>query len=226
MSSSDSYQEQLLVKRYQLQEIIGEGAMGKVYRAEDLASKGHIVAVKMLTRSLDDMKMIKNFQREATISALLSEISPHIVKVMDYGIDDQQVPFYVMELLNGESLSDVIEFHQISLMRFFDYIHQICLAIEIAHNGIFFQGEMCPIVHRDLKPSNIVVTEDEEGNEQIKVLDFGIAKLLQTENKATEKFVGTPRYCSPEQLQGLKLDNRSDIYSLGIVLMIVLVTLS
>lgn len=218
MGSRDLFNEDLLVQRYQLLEVVGVGAMGKVYRAEDITSKGQIVAVKILARALDDMKMIQRFQREATVSALLSERSPNIVKVTDYGVDEKKVPFYVMEFLDGENLADVIQVHDISLPNFFEYTRQICLAIETAHNGIFFQGEICPVIHRDLKPTNIFIIEDEQGNEQVKVLDFGIAKLAHTESQKTEHFMGTPRYCSPEQLQGLELDNRSDIYCLGMVM--------
>jgi serine/threonine-protein kinase len=218
MNSSDLYKEDLLVKRYQLLDVIGSGAMGKIYRAEDTISKGQIVAVKILARALDDMKMVERFQREATISALLSERSPNIVKVTDYGVNENKVPFYVMEFLYGENLADVIQIHGISLAKFFEYTRQICLAIETAHNGIFFQQEICPIIHRDLKPTNIFITEDEQGIEQVKVLDFGIAKLEHSKSEQTEHFMGTPRYCSPEQLKGLELDNRSDLYSLGIIM--------
>lgn len=217
-SYKEKLQEKLLVNRYQLIELVGAGAMGKVYRAEDKASKGLIVAVKILSRSLDDMKMIQKFQREATISALLSERSFNIVKVTDYGVDENKVPFYVMEFLNGENLDDFIQYHEIPILKFLDLTHQICLAMDTAHNGIFFEGEICPIVHRDLKPSNIFVIEDDQKGEVIKVLDFGIAKLLHTEGEKTDVFQGTPKYCSPEQIQGHDLDNRSDIYSLGMVL--------
>lgn len=213
-----SSQEKLLVNRYQLIELVGTGAMGKVYRAKDKASNGLDVAVKILSRSLDDKKMIKQFQREATISALLSERSINIVKVQDYGVDETQVPFYVMEFLEGESLSDFIQFHDIPLLKFLNLTRQICLAMETAHNGIFFEGEICPIIHRDLKPSNIFIVEDEAKGDLIKVLDFGIAQLSHPEGEKTKGFVGTPRYCSPEQIQGKDLDNRSDIYSLGVVL--------
>ncbi len=218
MVNSNLHQNNLLLQRYQLLEMVGEGAMGKVYRAEDTSGSGNIVAVKILTRALDEMRMIQRFQREATVSALLSERSPYIVQVMDYGVDNKKVPFYVMEFLSGESLADLIHVHTIPLEKFFAYARQICLAMETAHNGIYFQGEICPVIHRDLKPHNIFVLEDDEGRETIKVLDFGIAKIAHTEEENLDKFMGTPRYCSPEQLQGLPLDNRSDIYSLGMVL--------
>ncbi|MGI0482636.1 serine/threonine-protein kinase [Geminocystis sp. CENA526] len=222
MSQGDLSKENLLVKRYQLQEVIGQGAMGIVYRAEDTVSKNHSVAVKILSKALDDMKMIKRFQKEATISALLSERSDNIVRVTDYGVDQHKTPFYVMEYLNGENLDDFIEIHNLSLTQFLDFSRQICLAMETAHNGIFFEGEICPVIHRDLKPSNIFIIEDDTGKQIIKVLDFGIAKLVKDDKGDTEAFMGTPRYCSPEQIQGLDLDNRSDIYSLGMVMYLML----
>jgi serine/threonine-protein kinase len=218
MTQGDLSRENLLVQRYQLQEVIGQGAMGIVYRAEDTISKRQNVAVKILSKALSDMKMIKRFQREATISALLSERSDNIVKVTDYGVDEHKVPFYVMEYLNGENLDDFIEVHCINLLQFLDFATQICRAMETAHNGIFFQGEICPVIHRDLKPSNVFVIEDITGKPIIKVLDFGIAKLVKDDKGDTEAFMGTPRYCSPEQIQGQDLDNRSDIYSLGMLM--------
>lgn len=218
MSQGDLSRENLLVQRYQLQEVIGRGAMGIVYRAEDTVSKRQDVAVKILSKALDDMKMIKRFQKEATISALLSERSDNIVKVTDYGVDQYKVPFYVMEYLNGENLDNFIEVHDIPILKFLDFSSQICRAMETAHNGIFFEGEICPVIHRDLKPSNVFVIEETTGKQIIKVLDFGIAKLVKDDKGDTEAFMGTPRYCSPEQIQGLDLDNRSDIYSLGMVM--------
>ncbi|WP_017294932.1 serine/threonine-protein kinase [Geminocystis herdmanii] len=222
MSQGDLSRENLLVQRYQLQEVIGHGAMGIVYRAEDTVSKRQNVAIKILSKALDDMKMIKRFQREATVSALLSERSDNIVKVTDYGVDENKVPFYVMEYLNGENLDDFIEIHNVSILQFLDFASQMCRAMETAHNGIFFEGEICPVIHRDLKPSNIFLIEDETGKQILKILDFGIAKLITDDKGDTEAFMGTPRYCSPEQIQGQDLDNRSDIYSLGMVMYFIL----
>jgi len=222
MSQRDLSEGKLLVQRYLLREVVGIGGMGTVYRAQDTASKNQNIAVKILSRSLTDMKMIKQFQREATFSALLSERSNNIVKVTDYGVDEQKVPFYVMEFLEGENLDDMIDVHDISLEQFFDFVSQICRAMETAHNGIFFEGEIYPLIHRDLKPSNIFVIEDESGKQIVKVLDFGIAKLVKDDPNDTENFMGTPKYCSPEQLQGKDLDNRSDIYSLGMIMYLML----
>jgi serine/threonine-protein kinase len=216
--ASQLYPKKLLANRYQLIELVGMGAMGQVYRAEDKLLGGLNVAVKILSRPLDDLKMIKQFQREATISALLSEQSINIVKVKDYGVDENKVPFYVMELLEGENLGDLIQFHDLSILKFLDFTRQVCSAMTSAHNGIFFEGEIRPVIHRDLKPSNIFVVEDTQGRELLKVLDFGIAELLQDKTEKVESIMGTPRYCSPEQLEGKQLDNRTDIYSLGVIM--------
>jgi len=87
-----------------------------------------------------------------------------------------------------------------------------------AHEGIFFNQELCPIIHRDIKPSNILVVQNPTLGELVKVLDFGIAKLIQSSSTMTHSFMGTLAYCSPEQIEGKELDNRSDIYSLGVMM--------
>lgn len=218
MNQGELSKGDILVQRYLIKEKIGVGGMGTVYKAQDLACKNQNVAVKVFSRALDDMKMLKQFQKEATICALLSERSENIVRVTDYGIDENRVPFYVMELLEGENLDDYIDVHDITLEQFIDFVCQICRAMETAHNGIFFEGEICPIIHRDLKPSNIFVVETKIGKQLIKILDFGVAKILKEGNEKQTEFMGTPRYSSPEQLEGKKLDNRSDIYSLGMIM--------
>ncbi len=101
----------------------------------------------------------------------------HIVRVTDYGIDDRDdVPFYVMEYLQGESLSEVIMRHPLTLPRFLSITRQICLGLQCAHQGIPIGGQVSPIIHRDIKPSNILVTRVDGMGELVKILDFGIAK--------------------------------------------------
>ncbi len=216
--STESRHRRLLANRYQLVELIGSGAMGQVYRAEDKLLGGVTVAVKFLSQALLNKKMKERFEREATISALVGEKSIHIVKVRDYGLDEKEIPFYVMEFLQGESLSDIIKFHPLPLSRFLNLTRQICFGLECAHKGILYQGEVCPIIHRDIKPSNILVTQDSALGELVKILDFGIAKLVQSGGDQTQSFMGTLAYCSPEQMEGKELDNRSDIYSFGIMM--------
>jgi serine/threonine-protein kinase len=215
---AESRHRRLLANRYQLIELVGSGAMGQVYRAEDKLLGGVTVAVKFLSQALLNKKMKERFETEATISALVGEKSIHIVKVRDYGVDEKEIPFYVMEFLQGESLSEIIKFHPLPLSRFLNLTRQICFGMECAHKGILYQGEICPIIHRDIKPSNILVTQDAALGELVKILDFGIAKLVQSGGDQTQSFMGTLAYCSPEQMEGKDLDNRSDIYSLGVMM--------
>jgi serine/threonine protein kinase len=208
----------LLANRYQLMDLVGKGAMGQVYQAKDMLLGGVIVAVKFLSQSLLNKKMRDRFEREATICALLGEKSIHIVRVRDYGVDENDTPFYVMEFLQGEGLSDIIRPQALSLPRFLSLSRQISLGLECAHKGIVMDGATCPIIHRDIKPSNILVVQDPSFGELAKILDFGIAKLLQEDSAQTHSFMGTLAYCSPEQMEGKELDKRSDIYSLGIMM--------
>jgi eukaryotic-like serine/threonine-protein kinase len=212
----DEHYGRLLVQRYQLLEIAGKGSMGQVYQAKDTLLGGVIVAVKFLSRAKMTQRVRDRFMREATISALLGEKSIHIVKVRDYGVDDEEMPFYVMEYLKGDSLKDVMQNKPMPLPKFFNFMRQICLGLQCAHDGIEIDGNVTQVVHRDIKPSNIIVIKDATLGELVKVLDFGIA-LLKSDESPTG-FMGTPAYCSPEQMDGKTLDNRADIYSLGIMM--------
>jgi serine/threonine-protein kinase len=206
----------LLVQRYQLLEVAGKGSMGQVYQAKDTLLGGVKVAVKFLSRARITQRVRDRFMREATISALLGERSIHIVKVRDYGLDEQEMPFYVMELLQGDSLKDIMQNQPMPVPKFLNFTRQICLGLQCAHDGIELEGAVSQVVHRDIKPSNIIVIKDATLGELVKVLDFGIA-LLQSDDSPTG-FMGTPAYCSPEQMDGKVLDGRSDIYSLGIMM--------
>lgn len=217
---SDPNIGRLLCKRYQIEELIGTGAMGRVYRAQDILLGGVPVAVKFLALSIQNqkMRMQERFEREAKTCALLGQKSIHIVRVMDYGVDDNNTPFYVMEYLQGESLNNIIRLQNLSLPRFLSMVRQICLGLQCAHDGIPVDGTICPIIHRDIKPSNILVIQDPSFGELVKVLDFGIAKLIQSNSDVTNYYLGTLAYSSPEQMEGKELDNRSDIYSLGVMM--------
>ncbi len=207
----------LLANRYQLKQLIGSGGMGEVFLANDILLGGIPVAIKFLTQTVVDKKMQQDFVREALMSAALSQKSLHIVRAYDYGVNEKGKPYYVMEYLCGKSLKDLIP---LPLPMFLTLSRQICLGLQCAHQGINIDGKICPLVHRDIKPANILVIPDPILGQLVKILDFGIARFLNYVSTASTSrgFNGTLPYCSPEQLDGEKLDGRSDIYSLGVMM--------
>jgi serine/threonine-protein kinase len=209
-----------LANRYELIEPLGQGAMGRVYLAEDLLLGNIKVAIKFLSQTLMSDRMRDRFMREAMTCAQLGQKSIHVVRVTDYGVSDEGMPFYVMEYLKGQSLSHLINHQPLPIPRFLGLIRQLCLGLHTAHEGITLktQTEPIPIIHRDIKPSNIMIIQDPTLGELAKILDFGIAKLMQADSDQTNCFMGTLAYASPEQMDGRELDGRSDIYSLGIMM--------
>jgi serine/threonine protein kinase len=217
----DVYIGKLLSNRYLIRDLIGKGGMGRVYLAEDIAKGGMPVAVKILLLSLGTQQMSQRFAREIFIGAQLGRKSKNIVRVFNYGVTEDSIPFYVMEYLQGKNLKRILKSEHLILDNFLDICQQICLGLQCAHLGISLKGEIYPIVHRDIKPENIFITEDINLGQVVKILDFGIAKFL-TERSGmtlTDSFIGSLPYCSPEHMEGRKLlDVRSDIYSLGVLM--------
>lgn len=209
-----------LANRYELIEPLGQGSMGRVYLAEDLLLGSVKVAVKFLSQTLMNDKMRERFMQEAMTCAQLGQKSIHVVRVTDYGVNEEGIPFYVMEYLKGQSLSHLINAQPLPIPRFLGLIRQLCLGLQAAHEGIMLKShtEPIPIIHRDIKPSNIMIIQDPTLGELAKILDFGIAKLMQSSSDQTNCFMGTLAYASPEQMDGRELDGRSDIYSLGIMM--------
>ncbi|OUL36489.1 serine/threonine protein kinase [Nostoc sp. T09] len=217
----DIYIGKFLNNRYLIRDLIGKGGMGRVYLAEDVAKGGMAVAVKILSLSLGSQQMSQRFAREIFIGAQLGRKSKNIVRVFSYGVTEENIPFYVMEYLQGKNLKRILKNQTLPLTKLLDICTQICLGLQCAHQGIILKGENFPIVHRDIKPENIFLIEDAKKENVVKILDFGIAKFL-TERSGmtlTDSFIGSLPYCSPEHMEGRKLlDVRSDIYSLGILM--------
>lgn len=208
-----------IANRYQLQQPIGQGAMGTVYRAVDVRL-GKTVAVKFLAHTLQSPEMCDRFEVEAKATAQLSSKTRYIVSVSDYGVDQSNRPFYVMEYLQGKSLKGRMSPH-LPLPVFLNLSQQTCLGLQCAHEGIQLarHEQRYPVTHCDLKPSNIFVTSEPILGEVIRILDFGIASLLTNNREQVPGFRGgTLPYCSPEQLDGQTLNPRSDLYSLGILM--------
>jgi len=206
------------LSRYKITGMLGEGGMGVVYRAED-PELGREVALKLLPAKMaDNPKRLERFRREAKAVAAINH--PNIVTI--HSIESVETThFLTMELVEGESLCNIIPPGGMPLAKVFEIAVPLADALSSAHE----QG----IVHRDLKPANVMVT----GENRIKVLDFGLAKLVEdpdpasgdtaltavpTELTAEGMVMGTAPYMSPEQVEGLAMDHRTDIFSLGIVL--------
>ncbi|MGB7416684.1 MAG: serine/threonine-protein kinase [Thermosynechococcaceae cyanobacterium] len=216
---------QLLLNRYRLAKLVGQGSMGRVYLAEDQTLDDVPVAAKFLSQALLNDKMKDRFAQEARTGAKLGHRSNHIVRVIDYGVNASAVPFYIMEYMEaGDSLSDLILSKPLTVPRFLNLMRQVCLGLQAAHAGIKLDGRLYQVIHRDIKPSNVFVIPDPSLGELAKVLDFGIAQFLsdQSEGTQTRSFMGTLAYASPEQIEGQEIDGRSDIYSLGITMFEVL----
>jgi tRNA A-37 threonylcarbamoyl transferase component Bud32 len=202
---------------YRAVSLLGEGGMGVVYLAEH-PEIGRKVAVKVLHRDYArDEQLLGRFLNEARAANAIRH--PNIIEILDSGTLADRTPFLVMELLEGESLAARIKrVTQLPLRDAVDFAYQTASALSAAHA----KG----IVHRDLKPDNLFVVPDphEADRERIKVLDFGIAKLLQPSpgdsvKTRTGTLMGTPIYMSPEQCRGIRsVDHRTDIYSLGVIL--------
>jgi Tol biopolymer transport system component/tRNA A-37 threonylcarbamoyl transferase component Bud32 len=190
---------------YEILEVIGRGGMATVYRAQQV-SMNRLVALKVLPQQyVQDDTYIQRFHQEAKIVAQLEH--RNIVPVYDYGEYNGQ-PYLVMRYLNGGSVDDLLAKGPLELENIISIIEQVAPALDYAHSK--------NVLHRDLKPSNILL--DDDGGAYL--TDFGIARILgqQSAGITTQGVVGTPSYMSPEQAQGLPLDNRSDIYSLGVML--------
>lgn len=194
--------------RYEILERIGGGGMANVYKAHD-NRLGRDVAIKILKDEFaNDNEFVENFRRESYSAAKLNH--PNIVGVFDVGmdqVDDTKYYYIVMEIVNGRTLKDIIEEKgKLSVSETINYSIQICEALLCAHqNGI---------IHRDIKPQNIIINKENIP----KVTDFGIAQATNKNTSVEKDIMGSVHYFSPEQARGIKTDQRSDIYSLGIVM--------
>ncbi|MGQ9836941.1 MAG: protein kinase domain-containing protein [Cyanobacteriota bacterium] len=224
---------QLIGNRYRLTYHISEGGYGSVFKAVDTQLDDELVAVKLLRPPLPDMEpeyyqqLQQRFMDEARVSALLGE-HPNIVQVRSYGMYQNQ-PYLVMEYLNaqpynGQGLDHIlVQEGPLHPLRVVNLALQICSALNHAHNFQMDLGKhsIRGVIHRDIKPSNIFVQKGPDGKEHVKILDFGISKLMGESTRHLTQagyFLGTMVYASPEQMRGEKLDARSDIYSLGVML--------
>ena len=205
MDKYDKYVGQIFDRRYRIVRIIGVGGMAVVFEAVDTVMK-RTVAVKMLKEEIaGDAQAVKRFINESRAVSMLSH--PNIVSIYDVSVRDD-LKYIVMERVDGITLKNYMNSRgPLPPKEIMNYTAQILRALDHAHS----KG----IIHRDIKPQNIMLLK----NGKIKVTDFGIAKLPNAETVTmTDKAIGTVYYISPEQASGKKIDPRSDIYSLGVVM--------
>ena len=210
-----------LDERYIVEALIGEGGLGRVYRGRHL--KLHRpVAIKILLEEHRDMAVLRQrFEREARTLSALSH--PNIVTITDFGVDgvgQHEVPYLVMELVEGRDLESVLQSEgRLPPRRAFEIMRQLLKSLAYAHA----QG----IVHRDLKPGNMLLRSLPDGSEHLEVLDFGLAKFFEEEESPSTTsakltrvgtIVGTPAYMAPEQVEGARCDARTDVYAATLVL--------
>jgi serine/threonine protein kinase len=202
------------IERYKVLELLGQGGMGIILKARH-TQLDKLVAIKVLSASLlvDDTS-VKRFEQEARAGSQLTH--PNLINVFDYGVTPEREPYLVMEFVDGESLQEVLSRQlRLSISEFLLVFEQVARGLQYIHKH--------GIVHRDLKPGNIMLQRI-DGELYAKLLDFGIAKIIDGTGLSLQKLtetgsvLGSPLYMSPEQCKGEEIDARSDIYSLGCVM--------
>lgn len=193
------------IGKYDVLEILGRGGMGVVYKAYDPILDREVALKTMTAEGLKDPVLRERFYREARAAGKLRH--PNIVTIYELG-EENNIPYIAMEYLTGTDIHHMIRMHEeVSFERKLRLVIQLCRGLSYAHKA--------GIVHRDIKPSNIRLTEDL----QVKILDFGIARLVTSQTMTTDGMVlGTIQYMSPEQVRGLHVDRKSDIFAAGIIL--------
>lgn len=206
-----------MIGRYKLIEILGQGGMGSVWLAEQARPVKRKVALKVIRNEYSSSQAVARFEAERQALALMSH--PNIAGVLDAGTTDEGLPFYVMELVEGQPISQYADKFKLTIPERIKLLIQVCRGIQHAHSK--------NVLHRDIKPDNILVTTF-DGNATPKIIDFGLARTTESNLVLTEKtlatsvgqVVGTPYYMSPEQadMGSTEVDQRTDVYALGVIL--------
>ena len=208
--NSDPLVGQVIDGRYRVESRLGEGGMGVVYRASHV-TLGKPLAMKVLRPEVSrNEEIVARFKQEAQSASAIG--NQHIIDISDFGSLKDGSTYFVMEFLKGHSLTDALEEVRFTEERTVHVGMQLCRALGAAHE----RG----IVHRDMKPDNVQLIERGGDKDFVKVLDFGIAKVGGTSSKLTQagQVFGTPHYMSPEQCSGSDVDQRTDIYAVGVIL--------
>ena len=209
-------QGDLLVTRYRIGRRVGAGAYGMIFRAVD-ETTGENVAVKAIPHTISETSSsaLGRFQREMKVVRNL--LHPNIISLYDWGKTEKGLIFMILEFIEGDTLDEVVLGSPLELEVAIDATRQLTEALQVAHNH--------GVIHRDLKPANVMLTKQQYGDYKVKVLDFGMAKMLAPmEDESIVDLtregmaVGTPRYIAPEQARGLPVGPPADLYAVGLLL--------
>ena len=201
------------IGEFRILSLLGLGGMAEVYLAEQRTPLKREVALKVIRADLHSESIISRFRFEERILAQMDH--PGIAKVFDTGVSDDGRPYFVMEYVPGEPISEYCDMHKLSFRERLEIFCNVCRAVQHAHQ----KG----VIHRDLKPANVLVHEV-DGQAHPKIIDFGIARAMEDPGVHRSQFtaqgvlIGTPEYMSPEQTRGELVDTRADVYALGVVL--------
>lgn len=201
------------IDQIEILDLLGSGGMSLVYRARQ-KNLDRVVAVKVLAKeAIAGASALERFQQEARLTASL--VHPNIAKTLAFGVSSDGQPYIVMEFLAGKTLKEYLKTEKMPLGKFRDIFLPLLSALDAAHSR--------NLIHRDIKPENIMICQKDDGTELVKLLDFGIAKVMVGDAGAqsltgTGVLLGSPSYMSPEQCSGKTLDQRSDIYSISCVM--------
>jgi eukaryotic-like serine/threonine-protein kinase len=215
VAAPDDYIGKTVAKKYRVEQMLGEGGMGRVYKATQLALDKPVVLKVLRQALLGDERTVARFQREAKAASRLNH--PNSISVLDFGQADDGAMYIAMEYVQGKDLHHILSREwPLPEARVVRIMSQVLSALADAHSA--------GVIHRDLKPENIMVEQRRGEPDFVKVLDFGIAKIIDGTNDegpalTRAGFVcGTPEYMSPEQARGAPLDHRSDLYAVGVIL--------
>ncbi len=205
---------QTFLGRYEVQRLLGEGGMGRVYLARQTDLQRQVVVKVMHDHIAADAKFRDRFRRETELMARFEH--PHAVRLYDASLTDPGGPCIVMEYVKGVNLEGLLaKAKRMTAPRVARIIGQLCEVLQAAHD----QG----IIHRDLKPANLMILDPDSPKERVKVMDFGLAKLIddspaeRVTDTNVDFAVGTPGYIAPEQVRGEAMDHRGDLYSIGVM---------
>jgi serine/threonine-protein kinase len=207
----------VFAERYRIERLLARGGFGAVYVAEQLATEAQVALKILWPHILGSEAAVASFQQEARIAGRVK--SAHIVRVLDAGFDPAtSMPYLAMELLEGEDLERRVEQSgPLSPELVVELVRQLGSALDKAHGYVDREGVARPIVHRDLKPENLFLTRREDGGPILKVLDFGIAKVLSATSKLSQEVKGTPLYMAYEQASGGSISPRTDVWAVGLI---------